>query len=298
MSNERKERRRAKPEIPDLRVSRAEENNLRGVLNRMRGTGIAPEPGPKQPAPTQQAAAPLPSREGGHYLTKRGAPARGSGEPLPEAGAPQQVAPTHEEGATWLKITSPYIELPHAWTDVMARTYGVYAQTIYVQLFRLSYGHHRDWCQIGYPKLAERSGISVNSARSGARELAARGLVEQVTIDVTNPAQEHRGIRWRVNLPDGAAAYQAAPAYGGAPTRRAPMKRNLENNLEKASTADAATPDIYGIRKAALRMQGGVPGEGNLRESVEAWLIGEGHHVEQSVIEEALLPLLRESDGG
>jgi hypothetical protein len=96
----------------------------------------------------------------------------------------------------------------------------------------------------------------------------------------------------------GAAAYQAAPAYGGAPTRRAPMKRNLENNLEKASTADAATPDIYGIRKAALRMQGGVPGEGNLRESVEAWLIGEGHHVEQSVIEEALLPLLRESDGG
>ncbi|MCC7144680.1 MAG: hypothetical protein IT349_21475 [Candidatus Eisenbacteria bacterium] len=72
------------------------------------------------------------------------------------------------------------------------------------------------------------------------------------------------------------------------------MKKNSENNIEKASAADAAPPDIYSIRRAALRMQGasGAP-DGGLRASVEAWLIGEGHHVEASVIDEALLPLLR-----
>jgi hypothetical protein len=121
--------------------------------------------------------------------------------------------------------------MPNVYYDQTARTLDVYAQVVYDQLFRLSWGHGREWCQIGYPKLAERAGISQNGARKGTRELVARGLIAQIEVDLASSNQADRGIRWRVMPPDGATAPSSPyPSSRGYPSSSRCASRTHERS--------------------------------------------------------------------
>jgi hypothetical protein len=191
-----------------------------------------------QPAPTQQVAPP-----------SQAAPTSQVAQPLPQVAAPPQVAPTQQVVApVAADISGAYFKMPNAWADGLCATLDVYAQAVYTQLLRLSWGHRRETCTIGYPRLAERAGVSVNGARKGIRELLARGLVEQVAVDLAASRQTDRGILWRVILPEGTPTQQVAPTHQagatrqGAATRDARMTEKKTNRKDMAPVAAAPAP--------------------------------------------------------
>lgn len=267
-------------------------NPIRKPTVRKLGLKVPPLPAPHDafiPRPDQASIQQIAPTQYGAPIPKT-APAQSEPQPLRQIGATQYAGAIDAEGAEDVEIASAYTKLPNSWPEYVARTFGVYAQVVYLQLFRLSYGFHRDWCQIGYPKLAERSGISVTAARKGAKELLDRGQIEQLAIDVANRDQQSRGIRWRVNIPEGAAIQRIAPTQQTAPIHRARMKENHERKHEKALVAVAPAPDLYKIRETALRIReaSGASSASDLRTAVRAWLIGEGHEIDETLIEEAL----------
>jgi hypothetical protein len=212
--------------------SAAAEKSAKTLQDKFRGHG----------APTQQVAP-----------TPQAAPTQQVGEPLPQVAATQQVAPTPQVGApTAIDISGGYFKMPNAWADMLCATLDVYAQAVYTQLLRLSWGHRRETCTIGYPRLAERAGISVNGARKGIRELVARGLVEQIAVDLAASRQLDRGILWRVALPEATPTQWVAPTYQVGATRQVAATRDARMTEKKTNRKDmapvAAAPAPRSIR--------------------------------------------------
>ncbi len=218
--------------------------------------------------------------------------AKTASKPVPMAPA-ANLAPGVKTTLAWSESAAGYTAIPHALLDSLLRLLEPAEQLIYLRLYRLIYGFpDREDALVSFETLGQSCNLSRRTVVRAVDRLIQRGLVETTSI-IGGPCSS-RGNRYR--LIDAPKVEKQASAKLASGDNLAPMKRRRKETDEKASTADAATPDVYAIRKAALRMQGthGVPDRGTLRGSVEAWLIGEGHHVEQSVIEEALLPLLRE----
>src|ERR1051325_6856357 len=84
-------------------------------------------------------------------------PARKPSEPLRETPVAPQTAPAPQIG---VRIASHYTRVPIAFLDELCGALDIYAQAVYLQLLRLSWGNERDTCKIGYPRLAERANIS------------------------------------------------------------------------------------------------------------------------------------------
>jgi hypothetical protein len=111
-----------------------------------------------------------------------------------------------------------------------------YSQGVLSQLLRLSWGNQRDWCHIGLPKLAERTGFSIDRVRKSKKILLARGIVEIVDEDNDNPAQELRGTTYKIKIPA-----PPLPQQGGSqqrsPRRQPPKKdKALKDSKEKGES--------------------------------------------------------------
>jgi hypothetical protein len=91
--------------------------------------------------------------------------------------------------------------MPNDVTDnLWRRIRDPYAQSVLVQLLRLSWGHHKDECLVGLPKLAERCGFHLNQARKGKKILIDLGVIMEIGEDNRNSKGEMRGTRFRVLL--------------------------------------------------------------------------------------------------
>lgn len=217
--------------------------------------------------------------------------AKTTSKPVPMAPA-ANLTPGVKTTLAWPESATGYTPIPHALLDCLLRLLEPAEQLIYLRLYRLIYGFpDREDALVSFETLGQSCNLSRRTVVRAVDRLIQRGLVETTSI-IGGPCSS-RGNRYRLIGAPKVEKPASAKMTPGA--NLAPMKRRRKETDEKASAADAATPDIYAIRRAALRMQGahGVPDGGSLRGSVEAWLIGEGYHVEQSVIDEALLPLLR-----
>lgn len=207
--------------------------------------------------------------------------------------ASANLTPGVKTTLAWPESATGYTPIPHALLDSLLRLLEPAEQLIYLRLYRLIYGFpDREDALVSFETLGESCNLSRRTVVRAVDRLIQRGLVETTSI-IGGPCSS-RGNRYRlIGAPKVEKQASAKMAPGD---NLAPMKnRRRKETYEKASAADAAPPDIYTIRRAALRMQGAHgTSDGGLRASVEAWLIGEGHHVEASVIEEALRPLLRE----
>lgn len=185
-----------------------------------------------------------------------------------------------------------FTEIPHSIVDELFATLDPYEQALFLQLWRLTAGWHRDTCWASIPKLCARANIGRTKATLALKALENRGLIERLAVNIDSPNLSERGINWRVPL---AAARvkphrRAKPSRVTTPSSNETMKENHERNHERALVAVAPAPDVYKIREKALRIrEAGGAGSGiDLRAAVRSWLIGEGHEIDEAVIEEAL----------
>jgi hypothetical protein len=87
----------------------------------------------------------------------------------------------------------------HQVTDYLDRNLTSAEQSVYRQLYRLTWGFDRSTTTIGFPKLAERAGLSESTARTAAKGLEAKGLIKKLRM-VFGLNQE-QGIEWEVYPP-------------------------------------------------------------------------------------------------
>ena len=86
--------------------------------------------------------------------------------------------------------------IPHRYTDHLCRWLTPDEQAIYLQLYRLSWGWHKDTCFISNPKLSERSNVPLTSMRRAISKLMSKGLITK-TNRVFGSDKE-QGIEYRV----------------------------------------------------------------------------------------------------
>ncbi len=73
--------------------------------------------------------------------------------------------------------TQPYSKLYHSIVDDVFPQFTVDEQAVYMHLYRLSWGFNNPGVIVSLPKLAERAGMSRNSAARAIARLVGRGLV-------------------------------------------------------------------------------------------------------------------------
>jgi hypothetical protein len=82
-----------------------------------------------------------------------------SGTPDPVSETPP-VRELPHACQTGVEIASAFAKMPLEWLDVLCADTDPYTQAVYAQLLRLSWGHRRNWCVVGFPRLAERANVS------------------------------------------------------------------------------------------------------------------------------------------
>ncbi len=89
---------------------------------------------------------------------------------------------------------------PHALTDSLFKLLDVPERVVYEQLYRLSWGFGKDFCTIGLPKLAERSGLKPTATHGAVARLTKKGLV--IKAAATFGKNKEQGITYRLPLPE------------------------------------------------------------------------------------------------
>jgi hypothetical protein len=165
-------------------------------------------------------------------------------------------------------------------------------QTVYHRLYRLTVGHDREECTVGYQALARACNINWRTAIRVVDKLVAYGLVGRLGSDLANPNQAARGNRYRL-LPYTVteapvlrtkAARKAGAGMKAETVGGAGMKEIMKENLK---------PPLYRIREIGLQLREQRRGNeaytrADLREDVKRTCAGQGIEYTDALIEEAL----------
>jgi hypothetical protein len=89
---------------------------------------------------------------------------------------------------------------PHALTDSLFKLLDVPERVVYEQLFRLSWGFGKDFCTIGLPRLAARSGLKLTATHGAVARLTKKSLV--IKAAATFGKNKEQGITYRLPLPE------------------------------------------------------------------------------------------------
>jgi hypothetical protein len=159
-----------------------------------------------------------------------------------------------------VSIDKHYGRVLHSVTDVLLPTLPAAAQIVYLQLYRLSYGHGRRTCRIGHPRLAERANLSQSTVRTAVAQLEKRGLVTVVEYRFGGAEQ---GTTYAVHLPPetpedavGLAKSDSLPKINRLPESDSlPESGSMRYQKQSHETAAAgAAPTIYEIRTIGARL--------------------------------------------
>ena len=99
----------------------------------------------------------------------------------------------------WLDIESNYLKVPNSIIDSLMKTLDSSEFTVYLRLYRLSYGFRQTRCIVGYTALSEACNLSSRQIRRIVPNLIARNLIR--IVEVYNEAQK-QGTLYEVYTPD------------------------------------------------------------------------------------------------
>ncbi len=133
-----------------------------------------------------------------------------------------------------------FLRLPNTVIDNVLRLLDTDEQAIYVQLYRLSWGHNKATCFISLPKLAERTNIKMTSLKAALKRLEGRGLIAKSNLTLGFGKQQ--GIEYSVSSPDRQSDSDRQSPRG----RQSPADTNKENT-QKENT-QTQEPSAAGVR--------------------------------------------------
>lgn len=92
-----------------------------------------------------------------------------------------------------------HLRLPNTYLDSIACQLDPVENTVYLQLFRLSWGYGKDNCMIGIPRLAERCNVGESTIQRALKRLLEKNLIQKVTSQFGKGIEQ--GSVFRVVIP-------------------------------------------------------------------------------------------------
>jgi hypothetical protein len=119
-------------------------------------------------------------------------------------------------------------------------------QTVYLHLYRLSWGFGKPTIFISNPRLASRTGMSVRGLHDVTNRLIGKKLLVKVR-QVIEPGAE-QGIEWSIAIPAGLAKIAGQENFAGQAKSAAIIDKDLkESNKREMAAPDYKTcPDCQG----------------------------------------------------
>ncbi|MGA9773116.1 MAG: hypothetical protein WBV94_29065 [Blastocatellia bacterium] len=145
-------------------------------------------------------------------------------------------------------VETEYTKTPNDLWDELMPTLDPYDQIVLWQLYRLSRGHHRDTCTVGFPRLAKRCNISPKQVQISVGRLEKRALIKRMGSDFGNRNIAERGNIYEVYLPEGREAPRARVAPN---TRVVSPATVVPDTLMKLNTQKENTQTQSGVGVAS-----------------------------------------------
>jgi hypothetical protein len=82
-----------------------------------------------------------------------------------------------------LNISKNYLKVDSDVVDKLIPTLDVYEQSIYVRLYRLSYGHGQNYCTVGYQNLCDSCNITKTGVIGAVKRLLEKGWIKQLDFN-------------------------------------------------------------------------------------------------------------------
>lgn len=173
------------------------------------------------------------------------------GSPTPESGPPTQSNPTPQAADLWAAVAlkKGYSKLYHSIVDDVFPQLTADEQAVYTHLYRLSWGFNNPGVIVSLPKLAERAGMSRNSAARAIARLVGRGLVTKG--EPFFGKNQEQGREYRLPIPSSLTNGGSLPAEGSPPSVGR-NKERLKETVKKSGVASlpeeekASCPDCHG----------------------------------------------------
>lgn len=173
------------------------------------------------------------------------------GSPPSESSPPTQSSPTPQAADMWAAIALKrgYSKLYHSIVDDVFQQLTADEQAVYTHLYRLSWGFNNPGVIVSLPKLAERAGMSRNSAARAIARLVGRGLVTKG--EPFFGKNQEQGREYRLPIPSSLTSGGSLPAEGSPPSVGR-NKERLKETVKKGGSASlpeeekANCPDCQG----------------------------------------------------
>jgi hypothetical protein len=157
------------------------------------------------------------------------------GSPSLESSPPTQSSPTPQIADLWAAVAlkKGYSKLYHSIVDDVFPQLTADEQAVYTHLYRLSWGFNNPGVIVSLPKLAERAGMSRNSAARAIARLVGRGLVTKG--EPFFGKNQEQGREYRLPIPSSLTSGGSLPAEGSPPN----VGRNKERLKETVKKGGA-----------------------------------------------------------
>lgn len=156
-----------------------------------------------------ESSSQLPYLPGGSYdsrqLPQSSQPQDSQQEAVSQPHSSSQIQDTRQLEEPSLNILASlpeqrgHLELPYQILDHLDRHLDPYEQSVYKQLYRLSWGFGKNRCRISNPKLAERTNMSEAMVKKVAVKLVGKGLIEK--IGSLQGYGKDQGVEYVINAP-------------------------------------------------------------------------------------------------
>jgi hypothetical protein len=140
-----------------------------------------------------------------------------------------------------------HLETPYQLLDHLFRHLPPPQQSVYLQLYRLSWGFKKERCFISNPGLAGRACLSVSAVKENVNKLIEKGLIEK-TGNVQGFGK-HQGVEYLVHPPSWQVARSSQPRKSSqlGESSQPPSGSNKDLDQKEIEKGEAiACPDCQG----------------------------------------------------
>lgn len=139
-----------------------------------------------------------------------------------------------------------HLEIPYQIIDHLDRHLDPYEQSVYKQLYRLSWGFGKNSCCISNPKLAERTNMSEAMVKKVVLKLAGKGLIEK--SGSIHGYGKNQGVEYVVHAPSWQLQRSSQIQQSRQLQESWQLQRSSIKDIKEIDKRDdaVACPDCYG----------------------------------------------------
>jgi hypothetical protein len=151
---------------------------------------------------------------------------------LPNLNSLPKVDSQQADGWASIRKAKGHTKLPNSILDELCKILDPVECIVYIQLYRLSWGFGKDNCNIGLPKLAERTNTGKSTVQRAIAKLIQKNLIEKIQWEIGKGKEQ--GTIYRLPIPNSLFDLSSLPELNSLPGLNTNKEDLLKTNNRKA----------------------------------------------------------------